>query len=646
MFSSDALSSSAYATEAILLVLVGAGTGALAVSWPISLGIAALLLIVSFSYYQTIHAYPHGGGAYLVTKDNLGTYPGLVAAAALLIDYILTVAVSVSAGVAALTSAFPGLSGFRVPIAVAIVIFITLINLRGAQESGTVFSIPTYAFIIGIFVMIAWGLIRLVTGNVPAPHEGQVITDGITTATESLTLFLVLRAFAAGCTALTGVEAISDGIPAFKPPEAKNAAQTLIAMVTILTLMFVGITFLANHFPIEVSADEGPTVLSQISGEIFGEGSIGFYYLQLATLLILSLAANTAFADFPRLASLIARDRFLPRQLTNFGDRLVYSNGIIVLAVLALTLIIIFDAREHNLLPLYAVGVFVGFTLSQTGMVLHWLKERKTAGFKPTRQWRFAITINGIGAIATFVVGVVLMVTKFTEGAWLVIVAIPITMWMFLKINVHYRNVAKSLTLDGLVPTAPRVERLERNHTPLVVLMNSLNRSSLQALEYAMQISDNVRALAIAVEPQQMDILRAKWRKWNLNSVPLDVIESPYRAISSPLIRYLHERDEGNPEELPTIVVIPQFVVSRWWEQFLHNGTTNVIRAALYRDQIERGHGRPVIFVPYRIGDTLYQPDIIGRMRTPLSPATATPPVTLVEPAEPTQPDPPDNLQV
>jgi hypothetical protein len=238
------------------------------------------------------------------------------------------------------------------------------------------------------------------------------------------------------------------------------------------------------------------------------------------------------------------------------------------------------------------------------------------------------------------------MVTKFTEGAWLVIVAIPITMWMFLKINVHYQNVAKSLTLDGLVPTAPRVGRLERNHTPLVVLMNSLNRSSLQALEYAMQISDNVRALAIAVEPQQMDILRAKWRKWNLNSVPLDVIESPYRAISGPLLQYLHERDIADPEELPTIVVIPQFVVSKWWEQYLHNGTTNVIRAALYKDQIERGHGRPVIFVPYRIGDTLYQPDIIGRMRTPLTPPAATPPVTLVEPAEPTQPDPPDDLQV
>jgi amino acid transporter len=633
VFSSDALSSSAYATEAILLVLLAAGTGALAVSWPIALAIGTLLLIVSFSYYQTIHAYPNGGGAYIVAKENLGMFPGLTAAASLLIDYILTVAVSVSAGVAALTSAFPALDGARVIIAIMIVTFITLMNLRGVKESGTFFSIPTYGFVVGIFAMIGWGFIRLITGNVPDPHEGQVITGGVISATNSLTLFLILRAFAAGCTALTGVEAISNGIPAFKPPESRNAGQTLIIMVVILLCLFLGITYLANHFPIEVHAHGGPTVLAQLSGEVFGEGSILFYYVQFATLFILSLAANTAYADFPRLASLISKDRFLPRQLTNFGDRLVYSNGIIVLAVAASILIILFNAREHNLLPLYAVGVFISFTLSQSGMVVHWLSERKKRGFVQTPVWTFKLFMNALGATLTFVVGIVLMVTKFTEGAWIVMVAIPVLIFGFLKIHKHYQEVAKSLTLDGLVPTAPRVERLERNHSPLIVLMNSLNRSSLQALEYAMQISDNVRAVAIAVEPEQMDILRAKWRKWNLNSVPLDVIDSPFRAISGPLIRYLHERDIADPEELPTIVVIPQFVVSKWWEKFLHNGTTEVIRAALYKDQIERGHGRPVIFVPYRIGDTLYQPDIIGRMRTPLTP---TPPA---------EPDIPDELK-
>ena len=633
VFSSDALSSSAYATEAILLVLLAAGTGALAVSWPIAIAIGTLLLIVSFSYYQTIHAYPNGGGAYIVAKENLGMFPGLTAAASLLIDYTLTVAVSVSAGVAALTSAFPALDGVRVIIAILIVAFITLMNLRGVKESGTFFSIPTYGFVIGIFAMIGWGLVRLITGNVPEPHEGQIVTDGVISATNSLTLFLVLRAFAAGCTALTGVEAISNGIPAFKPPESKNAGQTLIIMVVILLCLFLGITFLANHYPIEVHAHGGPTVLAQLSGEVFGEGSILFYYVQFATLFILSLAANTAYADFPRLASLISKDRFLPRQLTNFGDRLVYSNGIIVLAVAASILIILFNAREHNLLPLYAVGVFISFTLSQSGMVVHWLQERKKSGFVQTPAWSFKLFMNALGATLTFIVGIVLMVTKFTEGAWIVIVAIPVLMFGFIKIHKHYLEVAKSLTLDGLVPTAPRVERLERNHTPLVVLMNSLNRSSLQALEYALQISDNVRALAIAVEPEQMDILRAKWRKWHLNSVPLDVIDSPFRAISGPLLQYLHERDVADPEQLPTIVVIPQFVVSKWWEQFLHNGTTNVIRAALYKDQIERGHGRPVIFVPYRIGDTLYQPDIIGRMRTPLTPPT------------PAEPEVPDELQ-
>lgn len=613
VFSSDALSSSAYATEAILLVLVTAGTGALALSWPISLGIAALLLIVSFSYYQTIHAYPNGGGAYIVAKDNLGTFPGLTAAAALLIDYILTVAVSVSAGVAALTSAFPEITHLRVPLAVVIVAFITLINLRGVKESGTFFSIPTYAFVIGIFLMIGWGLIRIITGNVPAPHEGQVLTNGVIGATEGLTLFIILRAFAAGCTALTGVEAISNGIPAFKPPESKNAGQTLIIMVAILSTLFIGITFLANHFPIEVSPHGGPTVLAQINAEVFGENTVFFYYVQFATLFILSLAANTAFADFPRLASLISADRFLPRQLTNFGDRLVYSNGIILLAVVASVLIIIFDAREHNLLPLYAVGVFVSFTLSQSGMVVHWLRDRKREGFVPTRSWRFKLGMNAFGACCTFIVGVILIVTKFAEGAWLVMVAIPLLIAMFLKIHNHYIEVARSLSLDGLTPTPPRTRNLLRNHAPLVVLMNSLNRSSLQALEYALQISDNVRAVAIAVEPAQIEILRKKWAQWNLKEVPLDVIDSPYRQISGPLIQYLHERDMADPERLPTIVVIPQFVVSKWWENLLHNGTTSVIRAALYADQIERGHGRPVIFVPYRIGDTLYQPDIIGR---------------------------------
>lgn len=609
VFSSDALSSSAYATEAILLVLIAAGTGALGVSWPIALGIAALLLIVASSYYQTIHAYPNGGGAYIVSKENLGTLPGLTAAASLLIDYTLTVAVSVSAGVAALTSAFPALGPLRIELALVIVAFIAIMNLRGVRESGTFFSIPTYAFVVGILGLVVIGFIRVVTGTVPGPQESQVMVENVTVSS-GLGLFLMLRAYAAGCTALTGVEAISNGIPAFKPPESKHAGQTLVIMVVLLCTMFVGITFLANHFPIAVSEHAETTVLSQISREVLGGENIAFYYVQFATLFILSLAANTAFADFPRLASLIARDRFLPRQLTNIGDRLVFSNGIILLALVAGGLIIIFGAREHNLLPLYAVGVFISFTLSQTGMVVHWLKEQTKPGFTATWSWGFRIILNAFGAACTFVVMLILMVTKFTEGAWVVMVAIPALMYLYTRIHKHYAEVAASLTLDGIQPGPLQEPREDRGHSPVVVLMNSLNRCSLQALEYAVGISDNVRVCAIEVEPDGMEALKTRWQNWGL-TVPLDIVESPYREIGRPLIHYLHEMDDKSGSSIPTLVVLPEFIVSRWWARLLHNQTSVAIRAALYHDQIARGRGRPVINVPYRIGDERYEPTLI-----------------------------------
>lgn len=614
VFSSDALSSSAYATEAILLVLIAAGTGALAYSMWIALGIAALLLIVSFSYFQTIHAYPNGGGAYIVARENLGIAPGLTAAASLLIDYVLTVAVSVSAGVAALTSAFPAFIDYRVPIALVIVAFITLVNLRGIKESGTFFSIPTYAFIIGVLTMIVYGVFRVITGDVPTPDEIEIAHENVT-ITGGLTLFLILRAYAAGCTALTGVEAISNGIPAFKPPESRNAGQTLIVMVTLLCTMFVGITFLANNFPIRVEVGMETTVLSQVSRGIFGEG-VFFYYLQFATLLILSLAANTAFADFPRLASLIAADRYLPRQLTNWGDRLVYSNGIITLSVVAGILIVLFDAREHNLLPLYAVGVFISFTLSQSGMVRHWLKQREIDGFVPDFAWRFRLGLNAFGAVCTFTVGIILIVTKFAEGAWLVMVAIPVLMLFFTRIHQHYNIVAASLTLDGLTPEQITVSMACANHYPVVILMNSLNRCSLQALEYALKLSDNVRICAIAVEPHAIERLQDRWRQWHLESIPLDIVDSPYREIQRPLIRYLHDLDNANGGVSPAVVVLPEFVVARWWQRFLHNGTSVAIRDALYHDQIQHGRGRPVIAVPYQIGDVLYEPDLITTSST------------------------------
>lgn len=611
VFSSDALSSSTYATEAILLVLIAAGTAALGVSWWVALGIAALMVVVAFSYYQTIHAYPNGGGAYIVSKDNLGTWPGLTAAAALLIDYILTVAVSVSAGTAALSSAFPELAPYRVDAALLIVAFITVMNLRGVKESGTFFAIPTYLFVVGMLLMIGVGVVRALTGSItPVPPPPPEVLAEELKFTGGLTLFLVLRAFAAGCTALTGIEAISNGIPAFKPPESRNASQTLIIMVALLCTMFVGTTFLANQYQVVAVHHTDTTVLSHIARAVFGDGSVLFYYLQFTTLLILSLAANTAYADFPRLAAIISRDRFLPRQLTNLGDRLVFSNGIITLAVAAGILIVLFDAREHNLLPLYAVGVFLSFTLSQSGMVVHWLKEQKLPGFKPNWSWRFHIGINGFGAVCTFIVMIVLMVTKFVEGAWIVMLAIPVMMGIFVFIHRHYESVARSLTLDGIEP-GPLADRFkvysDRNHTRVVVLMNSLNRASLQALEYALRISDKVRVCAIEVEPDSTERLQQRWKEWQL-TIPLDIVPSQYREIGRPLIKYLHQLDEECDEVIPTVVVMPEFVVSRWWERFLHNQTTVAIRAALYRDQIERGRGRPVIDVPYRIGDDLYEP--------------------------------------
>lgn len=634
VFSSDALSSSTYATEAILLVLIAAGTGALGVSMWIAIGIAALMVVVAFSYFQTIHAYPNGGGAYIVSKENLGKMPGLTAAASLLIDYILTVAVSVSAGVAALTSAFPVFAPFRVEIALVIVAFITIINMRGVKESGTFFAIPTYLFIVGMILMIVVGVFNVLTGNVvPVPHPPEEVLREEMTALSGLTLFLLFRAFAAGCTALTGIEAISNGIPAFKVPESRNAGQTLITMVVLLCTMFVGITFLANQYQVVAVHHAETTVLSQIARAIFGEGFL-FYYLQIATLLILSLAANTAYADFPRLASLIARDRFLPHQLTNLGDRLVFSNGIFTLSVLAGILITIFGAREHNLLPLYAVGVFLSFTLSQSGMVIHWLKERHHEGFKPNRTWRFHIGINAFGAVCTFVVLIILMVTKFAEGAWLVIVAIPILVFLFIRIHKHYDNVAASLTLDGLEPS-PIAERYkiysDRNHVRVVVLMNSLNRCSLQALEYALRMSDNVRVCSIEVEPGAVKRLQERWQSWNL-TIPLDIVPSAYREIGQPLIKYLHKLDEESTDKIPTVVVLPEFVVSRWWERLLHNQSSVAIRAALYHDQIARGRGRPVINVPYRIGDELYEPIVVKQI-TP--PAFSTNGTTEPSPAQP-----------
>ncbi len=576
VLSSDALSSTAYATEEILLVLVLAGTGAIHLSLPLAAAISALLFIVASSYYQTVHAYPQGGGAYLVTKDNLGRLPSLVAGAALLIDYVLTVAVSISAGVAAITSAFPVLYPERVGIALLMVAFITVVNLRGVRETGRVFALPTYFFIASMYLLIIVGLYRVLTGTLPEPQVQQEVAAG---AVQNLTLFLILRAFASGCTALTGIEAIADGVPVFKPPEADNAGKTLLVMVTLLSSIFLGITFLSRHFM--VTPKEGETVVSQIARLVF-DGSPLYYLLQFATALILFLAANTSYSDFPRLSMWMARDGFLPRQFANLGDRLVYSNGILALGTLASLLIVIFGANTHALIPLYAVGVFISFTLSQTSMVLRWSRLRVPG-------WQIRAFFNGIGALATGVVMVIIASTKFVHGAWIVLLLIPLFVRMFLAIREHYDHVAEQLTLEAR-PPAP-VEQ----HT-VIVPIGGVHRGVVKAMYYARALGGTLKPVYIDTNPERTAIVKEKWQKV-FPDVDLVIIPSPYRSVLGPLVEFIdgHIQEEGHY----VTVVIPEFVPAKWWHNLLHNQTAWALRVALLYRRNWQGRFRILTSVPF-----------------------------------------------
>ena len=587
VFSSDALSSVAYATEEILLVLVVAGTAALDLSLPISLAIVTLLAIVATSYYQTIHGYPSGGGAYIVAYDNLGVWPGLTAAAALLIDYVLTVAVSITAGVAAFTSAFPALSPFRVELCLLAVVLIAWANLRGVRESGTLFAIPTYGFVVVFVTLIAVGLFRWSSGTLPPGPTSALPAGGESAA--ALTLFLVLRAFASGCTALTGVEAISNGIPAFRKPEAKNAGRTLITMALLLGIMFLGISFLAREMAIVPHEHE--TVVSQIGRQVFGNGPL-YFVLQVATTLILVLAANTSFADFPRLSAILARDRYLPRQLTNLGDRLVFANGIVTLAILASMLIVLFAGRTHRLIPLYAVGVFLSFTLSQAGMVRHWRRLRGPG-------WTWKAAVNGVGAVATTVVLAIIVATKFIHGAWIVILLIPLFVWMFRAVRRHYEAVAQQLTLEGLHPE-PWTGLASRKRQKVVVLVSGVHRGALEALRFGRSLSKDVTAVVVDVEPQVTARIREKWPLWG-HRVPLVVLDSPFRSTVGPLLAYLDERDMQEPERGLAVVVLPEFVPARWWHELLHNQTARAIKRALLYRRGAIGKNRVIIDVPYHL---------------------------------------------
>jgi len=560
-FASDPLSSVAYATEEILLVLVLAGTATVVWSIPISLTIVLLLSILTMSYRQIIFEYPEGGGAYTVAKSNLGELPGLTAAAALMIDYVLTVSVSVAAGVAAVTSAVPSLFPHRELMGLLAILLVMIVNLRGLRESGRIFAVPTYLFIGAILVMLAVGLAQFLFGRSGQMAAGQ--GGNPVPAVEGLTLFLLLRAFSSGCTALTGMETISNGVSAFKRPESKNAALTMVGMATILGTMFLGISALAYHFGILPKEDE--TVVSQIARATFGQGPL-YYLVQASTMMILILAANSAFNGFPRLASILARDSYMPHQMALMGDRLVFSNGIMILGVFSGLLIILFQGDTHALIPLYAVGVFLSFTLAQAGMVRRWVVKRG-------RHWRKKLIINGVGAVATGVATGIIASTKFLHGAWIVVALIPLIIMWFRTVHGHYRAVAEQIVL-------------ERDHRPpvprqniVLIPISGVNRAVIRAVDYARSRPGDIRAVLVDVDKEDTARTEMQWAQWGCG-VPLVVLPSPYRSVLRSLLDYIEEVLEKDPQTWVT-VVLPEILPARWWQNILHNQRALMLKAAL-----------------------------------------------------------------
>ncbi len=597
VFASDALSSTAYASQEILAILIAAGTTtALQNVFPISIAIVVLLAIVAISYEQTIHAYPDGGGAYIVARDNLGELPAQTAGAALLTDYILTVAVSIAAGVAQIVSAYPSLFPYRVLIGIIAILFITLINLRGVKESGTAFAIPTYFFIVMMFVTVGVGIIRQLSGGLGMVADPPHIELAGPLAV--LTPFLLLHAFSSGTAALTGIEAISNGITAFKEPRSKNAGVTLIWMAVILSTFFLGISYLAGHIGAIPSEEE--TVISQLARTVFNGRGLLYLMSIGATTVILIMAANTAFADFPRLSALIAKDGFLPRQLTYRGSRLVYSRGIVALAVIASVLLVIFKASVTRLIPLYAIGVFLSFTLSQGGMALRWWKIGKlkpgeekiergsTLGF--VKDWPIKMVINGFGAVCTAIVMVVFAATKFSDGAWVVLILIPALIAIFLLIHRHYNNLAKKLSLDNFGVIPPHTIRHR-----VIMPVSGVHQGTLSALRYARMLSDDVTAVHVAIEPDDAEKVREKWETWG-EGVRMVMLDSPYRLFVEPILGYIADiANERQPGETITIVV-PEFVSSNRLTGALHTNTAEILRS-----QLKNQHGIVITNVPYHV---------------------------------------------
>ena len=563
IFSSNAISSVAYATEEILLVLILAGTAAIAWAIPISFAILFLIIVLTISYRQIVYEYPEGGGAYVVARNNFGEYPALIGAGALMIDYVLTVAVSVAAGIAALTSAVPSLFEHRVALGLAAIIFIVVINLRGVRESGTFFAFPTY-FGIGIIgMMVGIGSIQAFWGQAVSLSPDQQTT------VEELTLFLILRTFAAGCTAVTGMEVVSNSVKAFRPPESRNASATMIYMSLILAMLFMGITFLSNHVGIQPKTDE--TVISQLARLTFGTGTL-YYALQIGTMLLLVLAANSAFAAFPQLASILARDGYMPRQMATFGDRLVFSNGIIILGVIACFLLILFQGDTHALIPLYAIGVFISFTLSQSGMVRRWLTKKGP-------HWQTKLIVNGVGAVTTGIALIIIATTKFTQGAWIVFFLILILVWMFRSIRSHYKAVAEQITLT-------------RDHRPpmpqrniVIIPISGVDQAVIRAVDYARSRAGEIRAVLVDVDPQTTARIQIQWAQWGCG-VNLLALPSPYRSVLGSLLDYVEQVLEKEPDIWVT-VVIPEILPAHWWQSILHNQRALLLKTALlFKDRV------------------------------------------------------------
>ncbi len=596
VFSSDAISSTAYATEEILFVTAVAASSSLQVGLdrliPIAAAVAVLLAIVVTSYRRTIFAYPQGGGSYVVSRENLGKYPSLVAGASILVDYILTVAVSISAGVAAIISipAFRGMEDSRVVLALAFIAVITLANLRGIKEAGRIFSFPTYIYIVTISSLVLYGLARSFFGDIsPVPFDAERF-EGAREAGGALGLFLLLKGFSSGAVALTGIEAIADGVPAFRKPTSRNAATTLMWMAVILGSLFFGLAVLSHRLHPFPSHEE--TVLSQLARTVFGEGPV-YLLLQFATAAILVLAANTAYADFPRLSSIIARDGFLPRQFGNRGDRLVFSNGIVFLAVAAGLLIVAFGGLTNALIPLYAVGVFTSFTLSQLGMVRYQQRHKKPG-------WRLGATVSGVGAAVTFFVLLVVAATKFTSGAWVPLVVVPSIIGMFTVIRRHYDRVANALSVSP-----GEVRREAVNHT-VIVLVGRVHKGVLNALEYAKSMRPNhLTAVFVASDDEEREAIQRQWEAFKID-VPLEIVGSPYRELVRPIERYLDDLHERRRIDTVT-VVIPEFVVDRWYANILHNQSALAVKLAL----LDRP-GTVVTSVPYQVKGNAAPPDGVG----------------------------------